>query len=137
MKNTFIVTLLMLSLTLLSNSCKRGAGQGGSSEIKGRIYQYNVNLNFTSKLDSGWAQKQDVYLIYGDDVTFSDDQKTNFDGSYNFKYLRKGKYKVFTYSDDSSQAVPFRSKAVVRELEITKNKQTVELDSIVVWNKTN
>src|SRR5436853_5610151 len=98
------IILFLTAISLLS--CKKGPGQGGTSSIRGKLYEINFNSNFSARIDSGYIGKEDIYIIYGNDATYSDNQKTNYDGTYEFKYLRKGNYRVFAYSKDSSSSTP-------------------------------
>jgi hypothetical protein len=74
---------------------------------------------------------QDVYIIYGAGNTFYDDDiKTSFDGSFEFRYLRKGTYKIFVYEDCNS--CPSGQKEVLKEVEITEKNQELILDTIYI-----
>lgn len=54
-------------------------------------------------IQQGAFADEDVYIIYGnEDEIYDDNVKTNFDGSFEFNNLRKGKYKLFAYSKDKS-----------------------------------
>jgi hypothetical protein len=46
--------------------------------------------------------------------------------------LRKGKYRVFCYSEDTTGMVPGGKFAVIRDIEITSNKQVVTVDDIKI-----
>lgn len=127
-----LLLFLFILVSVIMYSCKRGPGEGGSSTIKGKVYRYKYNANFSAILDSGYTDKEDVFIIYGDDVTFGNDQKTNYDGTYEFKYLRKGKYKIFAYENDSSKYPNTGNKPVLLDVEITKNKQTVEVPDLII-----
>jgi hypothetical protein len=135
MKTILLQLLLIYSLfTLLS--CKKDAGPGGSSSIRGKIYARYYDKYFYTKADSGYAPDIDVYIIYGDEVTYGERQRSSYDGSYEFKFLRNGSYKIYAYSRDSSgvfenhvnQYAP--DIAIIKKVEITKKKQTVELPNI-------
>ena len=69
-------------------------------------------------LQSGAFADEDVYIVYGDeDDIYDDNVKTNFDGTFEFNNLRKGKYKVFAYSkDESNITTPLTP--VFKEIEI-------------------
>ncbi|MGZ4156179.1 MAG: hypothetical protein ACXVED_03315, partial [Bacteroidia bacterium] len=62
----------------------------------------------------------------------------SYDGSFEFKYLEKGSYKIYTYSRDSTgkyiNAVnKFAPKvAVVVDVDITKARQSIELPDITI-----
>lgn len=121
-----IVTLLFLSVFV---GCTKEPGIGGSASIKGNVYLYNYN-GLGTLVDEYNAQDYDVYLIYGtEDVIIDDDTKTSYDGSFEFKYLNKGKYKLFVYSGCISCASGADS-VVIQEFEITDKKEIVDLGQI-------
>lgn len=125
-------------LLLIFSSCKKTAGEGGTSFIKGKIYGKYFDKSYYTLCDSGYAPEVDVYIIYGDQPTYGDKQKTSYDGTYEFKYLRDGSYKVYSYSQDTSGHWNFHLNiyaprlAVIKNIEITKRKQTVEVPDINV-----
>lgn len=118
--STFLVLFLI--------SCSKFEGEGGSATIKGiiREQKYNSLGNVIAEYPIG---DQDVYIIYGNGNTFYDDDiKTSYDGSFQFRYLKKGSYKIFVYEDCST--CPSGKKEIIVPVEITKNNQTVTLDTI-------
>lgn len=131
-----ILYLCSLSLVLTFYSCKKEAGEGGTSSIRGKVYSKYYNKNFSVLADSGYAPDTDVYIIYGDDFSFGDRQKTSYDGSYEFKYLQKGNYKVYAYAEDSTGAYSNHVNqyapdiAIIKDVSITKNRQKVEVEDI-------
>ncbi|MBK9318668.1 MAG: hypothetical protein IPM91_07470 [Bacteroidetes bacterium] len=73
----------------------------------------------------------DVYIIYGDDGNAIDDRtRTSFDGSYKFEFLKKGKYKIFVYTEDTALSNFGNEKALILETEITKNNSEVNLPTL-------
>ena len=127
-----------LSLVFLIGSCKKEEGQGGRATIKGKVYAEYWDKSFSTKQDSSYAPNVDVYIVYGNESTFGDDQKTSFDGTYEFKYLQKGNYKIYAYSRDSSGVATGQlntyspNVAIVKSVEITERKQIAELDDIKI-----
>lgn len=121
------------SVVLLFSSCKKEAGEGGTSSFKGKVFAKYYNKNYTILADSAYAPDVDVYIIYGNEFSYGERTRTSFDGSYQFKYLRPGSYKIYTYSRDSTGAYKNMANtyspdvAIVKLADITKNKQTVEL----------
>ncbi|MBM3453412.1 MAG: hypothetical protein FJX84_09785 [Bacteroidetes bacterium] len=118
----------LLTIFLLICSCSKYEGEGGSSTIRGviREQKYNSLGNLISEYP---IADKDVYIIYGNENTFYDDDiKTSYDGSFEFRYLRKGNYKVFVYEDCNT--CPSGVKEVLIPVEITKNNQIVDLDTI-------
>jgi hypothetical protein len=94
-------------------SCNQGEGLGGSSSLEGYVYQIaHSDDNFTFQKDTFPAAKKDVYLIFGNNDAdyFGDDVETNNNGLYRFDYLRKGNYRVYSYSEypDGRRAATFR-----------------------------
>lgn len=120
--------ILIIGLLLLTSSCKKVAGEGGSSTIIGKINIKNYNSAGTLVGEYDGA-KEDVYIVYGDeDNTFDDKIEASFDGSFAFKYLEKGTYTVFAYQDcitcDSGEEV------VKTTVTISDKKSTVDAGTI-------
>ncbi|MBI3510522.1 MAG: hypothetical protein HY064_07650 [Bacteroidetes bacterium] len=128
------LTIFASVIVLFLFSCNTGPGPGGQATITGKIYAYSytVNSSFTAynKTDSGYAANINVYLIYGDDPTYGDNVKTGPDGTYQFKYLRKGKYKVYAYTFIYNHATT--DTAVIKPVEITGKKDSKTMDDIVI-----
>ncbi len=121
---------LLFSITLLSLifSCKKVEGPGGGATIKGMIQEqkYNALGNVIAEYPAG---DQDVYLIYGtEDQFYDDDVKTSYDGSFVFNYLQKGTYTIFVYQDDASQ--PSGTSVVKQTFEINEKNEVVDLGTI-------
>jgi hypothetical protein len=130
--------LFVMSILAIA-SCKKEAGDGGNSSIKGKIRrEIRVVLdNPTTAIRTHPAADEDVYIIYGDHVSPDDRVQTNYDGEYEFLYLRPGKYKVYAFSaDTNSFAVPWDEDhmTVLRELEITEGKQTVVAPDMTIYD---
>ena len=127
MKNIFLLVIIGLVIT----SCTKVEGEGGSGSIKGFVYEYKINtfsLDTTARYP---AADQDVYIIYGNEDTFYDDNiKTSYDGSFKFPYLQKGKYTVFVYEDCATCLSG--KKEILHTIEITKKNQVIDLDTIEI-----
>lgn len=123
-------TLFLLFITAGLFACKKGAGDGGTSTLRGKVYGVDYNADFSMRLDSGYVPNEDVFIIYGDHKTYDDKTNTNYDGTYEFKYLRKGNYTVYSYSKDTASAASFGTEAVLKTLEITDNRSTLEVSDI-------
>ncbi|MEI6854320.1 MAG: hypothetical protein WCL06_15840 [Bacteroidota bacterium] len=133
MKKLLLIVLPLFIVVLIS-SCSKDPGVGGNGSIHGKVYAKYYNKYFTVFLGEGYAADKEVYIIYGDDLDYGDKVNTNYDGSYEFKYLRKGKYKVVTYSKDSTLTVPSGTIAVIQEGEISSNKESVELPDLKIFD---
>ena len=123
--------LLILLVCFVSFfSCSKYEGQGGAATLKGVVIEQRYN-SLGNVIASYPAPDQDVYIIYGSENTFYDDDiKTSFDGSYEFRYLRKGSYKIFVYEDCIT--CPSGKKEVLKEIEITEKSQELTLDTIYI-----
>ena len=83
------------------------------------------------------AADEDVYIIYGDHVSPDDRVQTNYNGEYEFLYLRPGKYTVYAFSSDTnSVVVPWDEEhmTVLHELEITDGEQTVVAPDMTLYD---
>ncbi len=112
-----------LIVILLCHSCEKEPGTGGNASIKGYVHVTEYDANLLQILGEYPGSDEWVYLVYGDDISYSDRLRTGPDGTFEFKYLRKGKYSLYVYSKDTCLA---GSVAVEKEVEITRNKQTVD-----------
>lgn len=138
MKKVMLFVLFIAFSVLFTTSCKKDSGQGGRASIKGKVWVRKHDPAYSVVVDSYASADDDVYIIYGNETTYGDRQKTTYTGDFEFKYLRKGSYKIYVYSDDSAKLVgppsnPFAPKiAVVKEVTITERKQTVDAGTIIV-----
>lgn len=133
------VVYISILLSTLIVSCSKDAGEGGNSSISGTIIlQARVLLNNPNTIVyEAPASDYNVYIIYGDETGPSDDVETNYDGEFTFNYLREGKYTLYVYSKDTSDAAVNGTApaemTIIREVEITDKKQEIQLDPITVY----
>ena len=123
-----VVLLVLLSI----QGCSKAPGLGGKATIKGKItgrFYSDTQLTMLTGLSA--LGDENVYLIYGNDHTFYDDDiSTSYDGSFEFNYLRPGKYIVFMYENCYPCAALQQEKLF--EVEITEKKQVVDLGEIIL-----
>lgn len=132
MKSLKKILLILLLPGLVFVSCKKEEGEGGTSSITGKIYVLDYNSAFTYIHDRYYGQDEDVFIVYGDHEYYDDKTSTNFNGVYRFGNLRKGKYTIFTYSDDTTFTEPSEKIVMKVEVEITKNNEEINLDDIII-----
>jgi len=125
-----IFTMLVISLATIS--CTKEEGLGGNATIEGKVYVLDYNQELTNKLGEFYGADIDVYIVYGDNVIYSDDFKTNYDGSYHFTHLRTGTYSVFAYSEDTTGISETKIFPVFKEIEITEKSETVIVEDIII-----
>ncbi|MFM7767748.1 MAG: hypothetical protein ACKO9S_07825 [Bacteroidota bacterium] len=124
-KSRFIIWVAFLSFSIsLLPSCEKGPGEGGTSSIVGSV---EVDDFQNGEIYPG--VDENVYLIYGDDVTYSERIKSSFDGRFEFKYLREGSYTVYVYSDTLTSS---GTTAVKKSIEITSRKQEVSAGTLQI-----
>ena len=123
-----VVIVSFLVLTIVG--CAKYEGQGGNSSIHGVVIEQRYN-SLGDIIATYPAHDQDVFIIYGDDDNyFDDDIKTSYDGSFQFNYLRPGNYRVFVYEDCNT--CPSGKSEVIREVTIEKRNVTNNLDTIYI-----
>lgn len=136
-----VTLLLAVAFTVLISACSKPAGEGGRATIKGKIWVENYNtLNSMSDiyfLKSEYAgADEDVFIIYGDDVSYGNKVKSGPDGVFEFKYLRKGDYRIYVKSKDTTRASYFYGsgiKTVDVSVTIGDKKETVETENLVIY----
>ncbi|PLW92546.1 MAG: hypothetical protein C0592_10270 [Marinilabiliales bacterium] len=123
---------IVLLLALMASACTKVEGPGGNATITGKVYVLDYNMELTNKLDEYYGADIDVYLIYGDDLIYSEDFTTNYDGSYRFQNLRPGTYKVFAYSEDTTAGTEDYLFPVFQTVEIKKNNDEITVEDIII-----
>jgi hypothetical protein len=102
----------------------------GSSTIKGYLHVLNYNGSGTF-LNEGPGDEEDIYLIYGEsNVNYTDKLKTNYDGTFEFKKLPVGKYRLYAYQKCATCANG--TEAVFSNVEITENGSTVDIGQLTI-----
>lgn len=134
LKSKQITRILLPVFFLLFVSCKKTAGEGGKAFIYGKIIEEDWNQGFTVRNSIYAAADKDVFIIYGDDVTYGDKVSTNYKGEFEFRYLRKGRYQVYVYSKDPSLNSASGDTVYIRNVEISGTKQKITIDPITVYN---
>lgn len=128
---TRLIIFVFVCITFFS--CKKPAGSGGNSSIKGTIWVWDYDKNLTAVQYQYAGVDVEVYIIYGDDLTAGDKVNTNSAGEFEFKYLRKGSYKIYAISKEKIAATnDSKDVAVSVDVSISKNKQTVDAGQIII-----
>jgi hypothetical protein len=126
--------IMMVALILFVSACKKPAGPGGKATIKGKVYAYDYDNTQNYLISKGYSAGTKVYIVYGDDKVIGGNVTTTTDGSFEFKYLNKGKYKVFVNSVDTSYKVKGNDTEVpvIKEVNISDAKKSVTLEDFVI-----
>lgn len=113
--------LLLVMLAFVSFSCNRGEGSGGTAAIEGTVYKVlHPDDHYNLDTDTVLAAKEDVFLVYGTQSFYGDDEETDHTGFYRFDYLRPGTYTVYAYSTLASG----ERHAVTQTVEVQRGKIT-------------
>ena len=126
--------LIMFILIFFVVACKKPPGPGGKATISGKVYAYDFDNTQNYLISKGYSAGTKVYIIYGDDKVIGGNVITDYDGSYEFRYLNKGKYKVFVNSIDTSYKVKGNDTwiPVIKEVQINETKKVVKLEDFVI-----
>lgn len=125
--------LIILGFALLAGSCKKPAGEGGNSSIKGNIWVQDYNKSLTIMQYQYTGVDVEVYIIYGDDTTYGDKVNTNGNGEFEFKYLRKGNYRIYVISEERiGNTNDSKEVAVTVDASITAKKQSVDVGQLII-----
>jgi len=116
------------------SSCEKNPGEGGNATISGSVWVKDYNSTFSSLVSEYAGIKEDVYIVYGDNTGYDDKVETDYLGYYRFNYLRKGKYTIYVFSEDSTMTSPSGKTAVIQEVEITENDQLLVVPQIIICN---
>lgn|SRR5574343_1814834 len=129
-KSLIILVIGMISFV----ACKKQPGEGGKATIKGNLWVEDYNGSFTLLNGAYNGADIDVYIIYGDNVGYNDKTSANYKGEFEFKYLRKGKYTIYTYSKFRTIPAPAGDSAIVKTIEIKDKKETIDLGKITIYD---
>lgn len=128
MTNKIKLILPIFILLMVFSSCRKVEGPGGSVTIKGVVIERN---HVGTSIFEYPAADQDVYIIYGSENSFYDDDvSTSYDGSFEFRYLQKGDYQIFAYQDNPS--VASGTDEVLVQANASENNQVIILDTIYI-----
>lgn len=135
MKKLFILKItIVFAITILTFSCSKEPGEGGNSTLYGSVWVKDYNSTFTVLNNEYDGADEDVYIIYGDDQSYAEKVSTNYEGVFEIKYLRPGKYTLYVYSKDSTLQSPSGKIPIIKEVEITEKNQEVEVPEFVIYN---
>jgi hypothetical protein len=114
-------------------ACEKEPGPGGKATIYGKVYVKEYNSTFTVLEEEYYGPNIWVYIVYGDDRDYGERIRTSYDGTYEFRYLRAGKYRVYVYSKDSTMTTN-ADIAVMQDITIENKKQDYQLPDLVIFN---
>lgn len=136
----YVVGLLLFVVPMVG--CSKIEGPGGAATIQGKLYveEYDSGGNLIKEYDGAGL---DVYIIYGDDPSetyFHDDVETSYDGTFKFRFLEPGNYRIFYYQDLSFAELNANpngpnQKAIVQSVTINDKREVVDLGTFEVYER--
>lgn len=131
-KSILFSLVLLIAGGLGFTSCKKEPGPGGKSAVYGKVWVKDYNTSFTVLEESYYGPDIWVYIVYGNNRDYGDRIRTSYDGTYEFKYLRPGNYRIYTYSVDSTlqtnAEVP-----VMYDVTVPNGKQDIQIPDLVIF----
>jgi len=132
--------LFFLTLALAFSACKKDPGTGGAGTISGAISK-EVRVVLTNPATSLYtvpAADVDVYIVYGEHVSPDDKVVTDYNGEFEFRNLRKGKYTIYVYSRDTTGQNPPTidptKMVVLQEVELTDNEDHAVVSDLTIYD---
>jgi len=123
---------------ILLVGCTKPEGEGGNASVSGKVNLEFWNATFTIMGYESAAADYDVYIVYGEDLSFSDKTTTDFEGDYEFNYLRPGDYSVYVYSKVNSvealNGLAPDDEALIQKVTLSKKQDLVLSDFTVLDN---
>jgi len=120
--------MVALAIASIAIGCTPEEGKGGKSTITGKIFVEDYNKEGELK-DEYYPGEYPVYIIYGEETIFGDDEKTHADGSFVFEYLYAGNYTIFVYS--KCKTCPGEREIISQEVTIERG-EVKDIGTIVV-----
>ena len=96
------IFLLIAFMGLLTLSCDKNEGLGGTGSIAGTIVEQFYNDDFSELIYSAPAVDEDVFILFGSDQTPGDRVSTGTSGDFRFDYLYPGSYQIYYKSQDTA-----------------------------------
>lgn len=133
-----ILFLFIVAVTVVA--CEKDPGTGGAGTVSGSISkEFRVVLtNPATALYTVPAADIEVYIVYGDHLSPDDKVMTDYNGNFEFRNLRKGKYTVYTYSKDTTGQNPPTTDPmkmpVLKEIELTDNEDHAVVSDLTIYD---
>jgi hypothetical protein len=129
LKKLFIAGSLMAAVLFLSSCTKEGPG--GNATITGKVTVQLFDRGYRVMQGSYPAADEDVFIVYGTGDDVSNDTKTGPEGTFEFRFLTKGTYKIFVYTKDPL-SFPSGIRTVEKEVTLSSNKSKVDAGELII-----
>lgn len=122
---------LFILFSLLNISCSQEEGFGGNSHINGTLVTKFYNSDFSVYQGEAPAIDQDVFLLFGENLTIGEDLAVSNYGQFEFSYLWPGSYQLYYMSDDTLSK-SWDEISISLNIELAKN-ETLSLDTLYTY----
>ncbi len=117
--SSLLVMAFFIGLTF--SGCDKSEGYGGTSRISGAIETRYYNDDYSKLIRQVPAVDEEVFLLFGNNENVGDRVETSATGSFEFNYLRAGKYMVY-YSSIDSTVSGEQDKVVAVEIDLKEGE---------------
>jgi hypothetical protein len=130
---------LVIGLAVLVIGCKKTPGDGGLATIRGKVVEEIrfVLTNPATYATEYPAPDEDVWIVYGNNVSPDERVRTNYDGEFEFQFLRPGEYTIYVYSNDTTGATdvaPDRM-PIIKTITIDERRQDIDLGEFRIYER--
>jgi len=130
---------LVIGVAVLVIGCKKTPGDGGLATIRGKVVEEIrfVLTNPTTYATEYPAADEDVWIVYGNNVSPDERVRTNYDGEFEFQFLRPGEYTIYVYSNDTTGATdvsPGRM-PIIKTITIDERRQDIDLGEFRIYDR--
>jgi len=130
--------IFLLAFTAVFSACTKDPGTGGAGTISGTISkEYRAVLTSPETVYfTVPAADVEVYIVYGEHLSPDDKVMTDYEGNFEFRNLRKGKYTVYTYSRDTTgqNTTDPMKMVVLKEVELTDNEDHAVVSDLTIYD---
>ena len=132
-KKLFLFFLISVCCLFFS-SCEKESGEGGTSSISGKVFKLKVNTFTGDTTYFHPYNDREVYIIYSNNENdiYDDSFETNWNGQYEFNYLRKGDYTLFTYEDSTDNIGVNYEYPVFLHVTVDKNNLRMDNNNFII-----
>ncbi len=96
------ILALSFIVVLLSFSCEKSEGLGGTGSISGTLMEQFYNDDYSILIYEKPAVDEEIFIVFGNKEDLGARVRTNNLGQFMFKFLYPGSYQVYYISDDST-----------------------------------
>lgn len=126
------IWMLLIALTVVCFvGCEKEEGTGGTGKISGTLVVKTYDKDFRILQDESPAVDEDVFIVFGDENVVGDKTSTNFNGNFEFSFLRQGDYTIFYSSEDSLSPIG-NDKESMLKVTLSKGKN-LDLGDLVQY----